>query len=787
MRALDRKLVRDFLQMKGQSAAIALVIACGAATFVMCLSALESLKQTQARYYERYRFADVFAQLKRAPNALRPRIAEIPGVAQVQTRVVVSVNLDVPGLAEPASGRLVSIPEHRSPQLNDLYLRSGRYIEPGGKREVLASEGFCLAHGLSPGDQIWAVINGKKERLTIVGIALSPEYIYQIRPGDIFPDDKRFGIFWMGYIELSAAFDMREAFNDISLSLMPGASESDVLERLDRLTAPYGGLGAYGRRDQLSNQFITSEIEQLRAQAVIAPSIFLGVAAFLLNVVISRLINTQREQIAALKAFGYTNLQVGVHYLKFVLVLVIGGVTLGSLAGTWFGRYITEMYARFYRFPLLEFHLETWMILLTLAICGGAGVLGTLGAIRSAIRLPPAEAMRPEPPANYRPTIIERMGLQRLFSQSARMILRNLERRPVRAVLSSFGIALAVSILVMGSFTEDALDYMMEFQFNMSQRQDITISFVEPAPAQAYYDMRHLPGVRRCEAFRAVAVRLRYGHHSRRVGIMGLEPDATLNRLIDEHHAVIPLPPEGLVLSKKLGELLNARIGDTVTVEVLEGSRPVREVMVANLVADYSGLNAYMDIRAVNRLMWEGPTVSGAFLSVDSNRIDELHKMLKNTPRVATVTVKKAAVQSFLETVAENLLIMRAFNISFATIIAFGVVYNNARISLSERSRELATLRVIGFARGEISAILLGELGVLTLAAIPLGLVLGYGAAALATAALDTDLYRIPLIINHSTYAFATTVIFLAALVSGLIVRRRLDHLDLVAVLKSKE
>lgn len=240
-------------------------------------------------------------------------------------------------------------------------------------------------------------------------------------------------------------------------------------------------------------------------------------------------------------------------------------------------------------------------------------------------------------------------------------------------------------------------------------------------------------------------------------------------------------------MSEKLAELLGVKVNDMVTVEVLEGERPVREVPVTSLVADYAGTNAYMNIQALQRLLREGHSYSGAYLSVDSKHLKDLYSTLKNTPRVAGVNIQTAAVESFNETVAENLMRMRTFNVLFATIIAFGVVYNTARISLAERSRELATLRVMGFTRGEISAILLGELGALTLVAIPVGLFLGYAMAYLSVQALATELFRIPMVINPSTYGIATTVIVIATVLSGLVVRRKLDHLDLVSVLKSRE
>ncbi|MBI1914213.1 MAG: FtsX-like permease family protein [Planctomycetes bacterium] len=787
MRALDRKLLRDVWEMKGQTIAICLVIACGVATFVMSLTTIRSLSITQSTYYERYHFADVFSQVKRAPKTLEARIADIPGVARLQTRVVADVTLDVPGLAEPAVGRLISLPDRGEPVLNRLYLRSGRFPEPGRKGEVVASEAFVLAHQMEPGARLQAVINGHKQELIIVGVVLSPEYVFQIKAGDLLPDTKRFGVFWMGELDLSAAFNMQGAFNDISLSLMPGASEEEVLLRLNRLTAPYGGDGAYGRYEQVSNRYLSDEIKQLQAQGVIAPVLFLSVAAFLLNVVLSRLISTQREQIAALKAFGYTHWEVGLHYLKLVLVIVVVGVGLGASVGAWLGKGLTELYTKFYRFPVFTYDFHPGIVLAALAVASAAAVLGTLGAVRKAVKLPPAEAMRPEPPAHYRPTLLERLGLQRLFSPAARMVLRHLERKPWQAGLSVVGIALATSILVLGAFSEDAVFYLMEFQFRLSQRQDVTVTFVEPSSVRSLYAVKHLPGVHDCEPFRSVPARLRFGPRSKRMGIMGLPSERHLNRVLDKNERSIELPEQGLVLSAKLAELLRANVGDLVTVEVMEGRRPVREVPVVGLIEDFTGINAYMHLKSLQDLTGEGRSYSGAFLSVDSDRTKQLYLTLKQTPKVAGVTVQEAAERSFQDTIAENLMVMRLFNVIFASIIAAGVVYNTARISLSERSRELATLRVMGFTRAEISAILLGELGVLTLVAIPLGLVLGYLFAALATTALATDLFRIPLIVHRSTYAFAASVILIATLLSGLLVRRKLDHLDLVAVLKSRE
>jgi len=786
IKALNRKLLRDLLAMKGQAIAIALVIAAGVAMFVMYLSNFESLRRTQQTYYERQRFADIFVTAKRVPERVAERLAEIGGVAAIETRVVADVTLDIPGMDAPSRGRLVSIPPEGRPALNDVFLRSGRWIDPSRPDEVLVSEAFALSHAFEPGDSIAAIINGRRRVLQIVGIALSPEYIYTIPPGEIIPDDRRYGILWMERKALAAAFNMEGGFNDAVLRLMPGASSSEVIAELDRILAPYGGLGAIPRALQFSHWTLDSELRQLQKFGIIVPSLFLGVAAFILNVALTRALALQRPQIAALKALGYTNLELAWHYLKWALLIAALGAAAGTAAGAWLGSFMIQLYNQYFRFPVLEYRLSGGVA--AGAILGSLFIaaLGALSAVRRAVRIPPAEAMRPEPPAHYRTSLMERLAGRRL-SHINRIILRNLERQPFRALASLTGISLATAILVVGLFFIDAMDVLKEMQFSFVQRQDVTVTFFEPVSSKALYELRSLPGVVKVEPLRSVPVRLRHGHRSRNLTILGVASIPTLNRIVDRSGNVVTPPPEGLLLSKTLAEILQVSPGERVRVEVLEGARPVREVAVAGLVDEFLGLSVYMDGDALHRLMREGDTLSGAYLQVDSAEISRLYRRLKSTPAVAGVGLTIEALRSFERTMAENMGIMTTLTVIFACIIAFGVVYNAARVSLSERSYELASLRVLGFRRAEISLILLGELALLTAAAIPIGAGIGFLMAKGILAAVENELYRFPLVITVQNVARSALAVVAATAFSGLMVRRRLDRLDLVSVLKTRE
>ena len=787
MTALHTKLLRDLWRSRGQLLTVALVVACGIATYVTMRGSYEAIANAREEYYGQYRFADVFSALKRAPNSLETSIAAIPGVSTVQTRIVFEVTLDVSGLPEPALGRLISIPELDAPALNALCIRRGRYLEPGQRDELLVSEAFAKANGLDVGASVGAVINGRWRPLRIVGIALSPEYVYEIRGAEVFPDNKRFGVFWMSREALGPAFNMEGGFNDVSLSLAPGGSETEVISRLDNLLEPYGGLGAYGRVDQISNRFLSDEIVQDRMTGIFIPTIFLGVAAFLIHVVLSRMVHTQRAAIGLLKAFGFSNAAVGLHYLGFALAAVVLGTLLGVPLGIWMGRGMANLYQDFFRFPELRFVPTLSMIAAAIAISGGAASLGAMSALRSVAALPPAEAMRPEAPGRFRPGLAERLGLQRLVPLSGRMILRNVERRPWKAVLSILGLAFAGAILIVGFYFYDAIDYLVRVEFQTAARDDVGITFNEPHGSSARYSVERLPGVLRTEPFRAVAARLRFEHRSRRIGILGLADDRDLRRIVDQDSRVIELPSEGIVLSGSLARALGVSPGDTLTIEVLEGERPVRSMTVEKTVEDLIGTSAYMDIHALNRLMREGETISGAYLSVDPLAAPKLYSFLKRTPAISGVNVREALLQSFRDTIARSLSISTGALIGFACVIAFGIVYNGALIALSERAHELASLRVLGFTRMEIGWMLLGEQAFLAGVSIPLGFFLGYAICGLLVYSMQSELYRMPLVISSRTYAFACITVTLASTMSGLVIAQKLRNLDLVSVLKARE
>lgn len=786
MRALDIKLMRDLRRLWPQVLAIALVMAAGVATLVLGAGAYDSLSTTRERYYEANGFADVFASLTRAPEALKGAIATIDGVAAVETRIEKIALADIPGMSEPASVLLVSLPGTAQQTLNRLYLRSGRMPDPQSN-EAVASAGFARDHGLTQGDTIRVLINGRRHDLRITGTALSPDTIYALGPGALMPDERRFGLLWLPERMLAPAYDLDGAFNSVSLKLVRGIRPETVIAALERLLERYGGRGAYLRKDQQSHAFIDAELQQLRAMSRILPPIFLVVSAFLVNMTLSRLIALEREQIGLLKAMGYGSLDVARHYLGFVSLVAVLGIAVGLATGSWLGMGMTKLYAQFFSFPFLVFSRNPAVYGIAAGLTYAAAIAGALRAVHEVTLLPPAVAMTPPPPPRYQKVFGGRIELSAYMRQSGVIVIRHLTHQPLRSTSAILGVALAVAILVGSLWAFGSIDHIIDVTFRRSDRQDATLTFTGIRPFSALQDARRLPGVMQAEPFRSVSAKLRHATAERRVTLVGRTPGTEMARVLDGALMPVNLPDSGIVISEALAKTLGLRAGEMVEVDVQEERRQTLLLPVSAIITGYIGLTAYMDIDALNRLLGDPPVMSGAYLSLDMGRRDELFTVLKATPAAGFISLQYAALQKFRETLAQNVTIMITVYASLAAIIAFGVVYNLARISLSEQGREMASLRVLGFTRGEVSSLLLGELAVTVVLAQPIGWGLGYLFALLITEGFRTELYRVPLVVNREVYAWASLLVFAAAAASGLIVRRRIDRLDMIEVLKTRE
>jgi putative ABC transport system permease protein len=786
VRALERKLLRDVWRLKGQVATIALVLACGIMAMLMMRSTYHSLLAARDSYYAAYRFGDVFARLERAPDEVGRRLEAIPGVMRVYTRIVEDVMVPMPDDPDPIVGRIVSIPDEDEPPLGALYLRSGRMPVPDGT-EAVVIEGFAAAHGLSIGDRIPAVVEGRLRPITIVGTALSPEFVLAMSGFEPMPDNRRFVVMWMARSGIAPAFQMEGAFNDVVLQLEHGASLPSVLADVDRELAPYGGYHAIGRDKQLSNMALQSELDVLRMLAVIIPAVFLAVAAFLVNVVVSRLVFLERTQIAVLKALGFTDRRIGLHYLGLVALIVSIAGVVGIATGIWSTRGMTDLYADFYHFPTRLYRVAPSLVAITLGVGFASAVVGALGAVRRVTRMQPAEAMRAPAPLAYRHSVAERLHVSRFLGPSAMIVLREIERRPLRFLMSTCGIAMGVAIFLFGRFSWDSFERLMTDQFVREHREEVSVTLRRARPASAVFDLAAMPGVELAEGERVVPARMQLGSRWRDITVHGMPANGTLRTILDRGVTPVALPASGVIVTGTLADRLGARPGDEVAVEILEGTWAKRSLPIAGIIDEPFGMQAYARADWLAGWLREEPSVNVVLLSVDPAALGEVRARLKDVPEVLGVTSPQRTIDNYRKQTGESMLFFTLILTLSAAAISIGVVYNNARIALSSRSRELATLRVLGFTRHEVAMILLGEIGAQVLIGIVLGLAVGTWGCGQFALAMETETMRLPMHIADPTYATAAVIALLSGVASGFLVRRKLAQLDLIGVLKSSD
>ena len=786
MDALDRKLLRDARRLWAQFLAIALVLAAGVAVLLMSFGMSRALDETRNTYYERNRFADIFTDARSVPKSVLSLIADIEGVSALEARVTTHATLDIPGKSDATVAYMTSLPPGE-PALNVPLLQRGSWPDPLSTDQVVLNAPFAEANDLWPGARLDATLNGTRRGLTVTGWVLSPEFIYTIGPGSLIPDNEDYGIAWMPERALAALLDRTGAFDNLAVKLRAGIRPEPVIDQIDTLLEPYGSWGAIDRTEQTSNAFIDGEITQLRTIAYILPPIFLGITIFLVNMVIGRIVTLERTEIGLLKALGYSDAAILLHYLLLAGLVASIGVVIGYVAGGWLSYGLARLYANFFNFPYLIYNIS-WNTYIVSGVLGlvAAGA-GAARAAWGAARLAPATAMSPPAPPRFRRNWIDRLLATMRVSQPTMMILRSLIRWPFRAALSVLGMALAVAILVASNFFPDALDHIMDTAFQQSNRQHAVLFFNDTMPESALQDARRLPGVLQAEGQQYLTAVLRHGHRTKRAVIEARRPGLDLSRVVAEGHGAVDAPPGGILLSGRLAQQLGVRVGDRIEAEFRGNRHGTFELPVTGLVTQYFGLGAYMDQDTADRMFSQLPQISIVNVTLDPTQDDAFQASLKTLPRLAGRAMMLENRAGFEDTISENILITTTIYTVLGVLITVGVAYNGARIQLSERARELASLRILGFTRGEVGYILMGEIMLLALIAQPLGWWIGWSVAKLMTEAFTSDLYSIPLVLKPATFSSASLVVLSAALVSVLVVRLRLDRLNLVSVMKTRE
>jgi putative ABC transport system permease protein len=787
LRPLDRKLLRDLKRLRMQALAVSGVLACGVALFVMATGMYDSLERARDHYYDSARMADMAVSVVRAPDPLANALAELPGVNALEPRVTGIGLLDLAGKSDPVSARLVSLPPDRRPRVNDVLLRAGRWPDPARDNEVLINEAFAEANALAPGMTLRALIYGRQRELDIVGVASSPEFVFAVAPGGMLPEPERFGVVWMGRESLGRAFDVDGAFNDVVFRLAPEADLRDAIFAIDELLARHGGRGAYGRDRMLSAQFLADELTSLRTMASILPPIFMLVAVFLLNVSLSRLVATERSNIGLLKSFGYSNAAVAAHYGKFAIAFALLGAAIGVVVGRWIGGLMAELYAKVYRIPALTFDAELDVYLWAVVVALIAAVFGAAQAVLRATRLPPAAALAPPAPVSFGRLGSGIEAAARNLDGKTRMVARRIARFPRRSATTVVGVSLALALLITSQHFPISMNHIVDVTFGVAQRMDATLTFAETADDRILNEVGRLPGVFSVEPMRATEVIFTAGSRERRDTLMGLPEGAYLYRLLDQNMEQVYVRSDGVTLSQNIANKLGVTVGDTISVQATDGHRATAELTVVAVVKPYLAGVAYMRLDALGRALREPGRVTAAYVLLDGEQRGALNSEVKELPMIAGVSFLDNASASMRKMLNEGSGFFAYMFVVFSCLMAGGVAYSSARVTFAEQERDLATLRVLGFSRREVSYVLLAEIGALLMVALPVGALLGAVLSRWLMSQFQTELFTFPYITESSAYGRSALFVAAAVIGAALAVRRSVDRLDLVGVLKSRE
>ena len=790
MSVLHRKLRRDLWAAKGLLATIVLLIVIGIMSFVMFLTLSLNLDAALQTYYSQCRMADFWVDVEKAPLHDLERLNQIPGVAETRARISFPVSLDIAAADRPISGRVISLPDDPAPVINQVLVRSGGYFTGLRNEEVLVNEGFARSWNIHPGDHLSVLLNGKSQELLVVGTAMGSEFALTIPPGGL-PDNRNYAILYIKESFAEEAFDYQGAANQIVGLLAPEYRDRGrlVFERIETFLRPFGEPQVTERDDQPAHNLLTARIAQMRTVNLIIPSLFLIVAALIMNILMMRIVEQQRTIVGTLKAIGYSNVSLSQHYLQFGTVVGLAGGLLGAALGQWeVGMMLGQMRA-FFEFPRLEPEpipmLLAGAVLLSLAI----STIGTINGVQQVLRLSPAAAMRPKPPSSVHRTFLERIGgLWKRLGFRWQMAIRSIQRQRVRTATNLFAATMGTAIILLVLHITDAITEMLSFTYEKVLVSDVDLTLQDEQPYETLYEVQRLPGVERAEPIFSIGGTFEHFLYSERGGITGLLPEATLTVPRDVEGRRVSLPSAGLLMSRHLAQKLQVREGDEVTFLPTKGNRDALQLPVARIVESYAGDAVYAEFGYLNRMMDEDDTVTKVQvkLKAEPHALSDLYLALKEVPQIQQANSAKE-LKGAMEENLGALNIMVTVMIVCGGALFCGSMVTSTLIALAERRQEVATFRVLGYQPAAVGGLFLRESAIINTIGIVLGIPIGYELSWQIDQFMATDVVTLPFVISRSSYIWSVVLGIAFTFVAQALVQQVINQFDWKDALNAKE
>ncbi|MBK5252349.1 MAG: FtsX-like permease family protein [Peptostreptococcaceae bacterium] len=781
MKKFNLRLFRHIWEAKGQFIAVSMVVAVGIMTYVAISLAVLDLQVGVEQYYKMNNFQDVSVELTKINEAGLERIRRMPRVEAVQGRVFYRTPLKVEDKDEKVNVGISSIPEAEN-RINDLYILDGGWIQDE-RRDVLVLEQFAEARGIKVGDVVHPQIGGKEYELDVRGIVGSPEYIYLMEDEqNLLPQPSKYGIFYVSEEFAQQAFGYSKSYNEVLIKLKNPEEDGIFKDELEKVLERYGVRRIVRREDHVSNRVVSEEIRGARQMAKAIPLVFLGVAAAIIAIMISRMVKNDRTSIGVLKAIGYSNRDILLHYTEHAFIIGAIGSIIGVLAGYLFSGPMANMYQEYYRIPF-KVRIFSWTYLgmgfvLSAIYCIGAGLWGA----RSVLKIAPAESMRPEPPKKIGKTYIQRVTfIWKHISFSWKVVWRNVFRSRKRFVFLSVGIAVTFAVALMPAHMLNVFEAMFYDQYGEFMRMDYEIAYTQPLSERSVMEISELVDVSEIEGKIEFPFEIENGWKSKVVSVIGLKPDTVFYHLTDSDGGELSLSPNGILVSEPMAYILDLEKGDFVNVKNFIPFKDDVRLRVDGVVKQKLGLNAYMDIGFMQKYLMDDEMITGVMLN-STDKVKEKMEDVTNISSVNSIVDLRNIFKDFTKLTYASLSVY-AF---FAGILGFAIVYNSTMMSISERRLEFSSLRIMGFSKKEINRIVLKENLIMTAFGIVLGIPLGRWLMRLMETSFQTEFYSMTAPIEMNSYIYAAVLTVFYVLIAQYFSSLKIKKLDFIEALKNR-
>jgi len=767
-RKIHLLVIRDIMARRFQFGALAIIIVLGIAIFVSMTVAFNNAERSYDRTYEATHFADFSVEVKAAPESVIDEVGALPNVEAVEGRVVVDTGLQVDE-DRLVQARLIGVPADRRPAVNDVIVESGRYFEAGERAVVLPLDKFADFHDYASGDTLQVYTPQGLRPLIIVGTVSSPEYLLMAESKqDLLPSPRRFGVFFVPNAYLQELFGMQGQVNEANVLVESQGQREDTIAAVTGLLEPYGVQQAVRQEDQPSKAATELDLEGGRDFAILLPALVLVIAAFAIYIAMSRLVRAQRTLIGLFRGIGYGRGSIVVHYLLFAVVIGVVGGSVGVAVGYGLGYLLTGLYADALAIPLIAHEFQAMPIVISVIVSLGVALVAAAAPAWAASRMLPAPAMRPSPEvplAKGSVPFIERVfGLGRRPPLLARLTVRNIWRSPMRSLYTVGAIALAVVLLVVGLSSFDSMDFIMDYQFEKTDRWDVAATFWSPQDDETLAEINDLEGVRRAERVYLTPAEIRVDSKRTNVELLAVQEDTRLHGfdLSGGKTADEALGGGGIILTKGVADKLDVGVGDRVDITTEAGSA---SVAVSGVSKEFTGGLAYLSLATKDDLGLPGGFNAVWLDTTSPSASADAQAALYGLPAIQGVQIKEEIRNDWNEMMSLYN-VMTGVIVAFCMVMAGAIVFNTMTVNVLERERETATMRTLGAGRASVGLMLVAEGLIFSLLAILPGLALGTVAASYLIHTWSSEFFTMWFHMYPTTYMMIVAVIIVAALVS---------------------